>query len=65
MKSANLTVSFSRTVTVQIDETRLDDEDYLDEIRDKASAEAKNDLFHLERESGVVTDCQEFPEFIE
>lgn len=61
MKKITVTVSWARTVELEIDETRVGDEAYLDEIRNKSIEQAGADL---NWKDGIVTDSDE-PALIE
>lgn len=62
MKTIQVTVSFSQTVEIQVDESRLNDQEYLAESRDLAVAEA---ACEINWRSGVVSDCEDAPELVE
>jgi DNA-binding protein YbaB len=57
-----ITVAWCNTVEVDVDETQLDDEEYLDDVRNKAVSEAST---NIRWKDGVVTDCEDFPELAE
>jgi len=62
MKKVYATVSWSRTVAVEVDETRLNDEKYLESVRATAIINAGDDL---EAKCGFVVDCEDCPELVE
>ena len=61
MKTVNVTVVFSRTVQIQIDETRVGDESYLHEKRIEAIELAGAEL---NVKSGIVRESDE-PSLVE
>ena len=58
----HITVAWCNTIEVEVDETQLDSDKYLDDVRNKAVAEASNNINWRE---GLVTDCEDFPELVE
>ena len=57
-----ITVGWSRTVEVEIDEKQLNNEDYLEEIRSKAVEEAGANISWRD---ATVMDCEMFPKIVE
>ena len=59
-----ITVCWSQTVEVDVDPVRLaaGDEKYMQEIRDKAIVLGGDDL---DWKTGMVTDCESFPQLAE
>lgn len=61
-KLTRLTVSWSRTLEVEIDPDKIDDPGYIASIQNKAVEDAAADF---NWKDGVVTDCEDYPEFVE
>jgi len=62
MKKVYATVSWSRTVAVEVDETRLTDEKYLESVRATAVINASDEI---DAKDGFVTDCEDCLELVE
>ncbi len=63
IKKVLVTVAWSRTIEVEIDTDKVNDESYLDSVREKATNEAEKHV--LQDEEGIVTDCEDCPELME
>jgi hypothetical protein len=58
----NITVSWATTVEVDVDPSLLNNEIYMDEVRNEA---VKLAWSNVNWKDGVVTDCEDFPQLAE
>jgi hypothetical protein len=57
-----ITVSWANTVEIEVDESRLNDGKYLEDIRNRATYLAGE---NINWKDGVVTDCEDIPKLVE
>lgn len=61
MKKGYIVVSYDVSIDVEVDENRLNDDEYIDEIREKAREKSKGFIFNA---SSIIADS-DIPELIE
>jgi hypothetical protein len=57
-----ITVAWSLTLDVEVDSTKMNDEAYLDKVRNEAVERAGS---QINWKDGMVTDCEDFPQISE
>ena len=62
MKTVLVTVAWSRSVLVSVDETKLGSSAYVESLQDEAVLAAS---IELDAKDGFVTDCQDCPALVE
>jgi len=63
MKNIQVSVVYPVFVSLEIDETRKDDTDYKDEIKDRIE-EAANEAI-TDRVNPIIQSCEDWPEIVD
>lgn len=59
-----VTVSFPRIIEIEVDENRLNDDSYLDDVRFDAAEKASAEI-ECNGRTGVIIECNECPQLID